>query len=170
HSGTTYIALESALRRDRNGLKVSVSGHADNSNFGTTLTVFGGAAELGPDTTFFLHDNNTPATDSGCPSDSEVSTLEPLHNGGFTSLVSIFNVGYDEFTGHQLVLEGNSIGLGFPFLSNVSEALLDNPNDLSQYFTNGNQGCKVLPQIFFNSVLPFFGQHVNNGFSPLVSS
>src|SRR5205823_6047849 len=57
-----------------------------------------------------------------------------------------------------------------PFLANLSEALLDNPGDPSQTFTNPGLGCAVEPEVYFQSVLPFFGQKGINGFGPLVSS
>jgi hypothetical protein len=169
HDGMTYVALADALLRDKNGLHVSASGHAGNADFSLSLTLFGGSAEFGPNTTWSLNDRNTPDLDSGCLPNPPASNLTP-YTGSFTSLSGIYNVVYDEYTDSGLVLESGDVSAGFPFLTQVSEALLDNPSDLRQYFTHPGLGCQLAPEIYFTSVLPFFGQKGINGFHPMVSS
>ena len=64
---------------------------------------------------------------------------------------------YDEFTGFGLIATteyGPSEG---PWLTNISEDLLDNPGDPTQYFQDGYAGCLAVPFIPMSVPLPYVG-------------
>ena len=173
HAGATYVVNGGKLLRDKNGLNLSISGHAGGLSFNATLNVFGGTSELSQqlltepicgECGLPVHDLNAAQIDSGCNPNPPASSV--LATGVFTGGL----VTYDEYTGHGLVVGTGETGSGAPFLANLSEALLDKPGDPSQTFTNPGLGCAAEPEVYFTSVLPFFGQFGINGFSPLVSA
>jgi hypothetical protein len=172
HNGNTYAIHGGRLFRYKKGLQVDVSGTAGSFNFGLTLSLFGGSSELSNALTepicgecgLLVHDLIAPAVDSGCTPNPPASSVVA------TGVLTGDYITYDEYTGHGLVVGTGEVGAGAPFLTNISEKLLDKPGDLSQYFTNPGLGCVLEPEVYFTSVLPFFGAHGINGFTPLVSS
>jgi hypothetical protein len=165
HGGVTYFSYAgNILRRVKDPLQTHISGRVGGIDFDLRLSLFGGAQKFfGP----VLDYVNLPHTPSGCPPAPPVSNDMPP---GIFVMSGFFDVVFDEFGGLGLVLASNSGSIGSAFPANVSEALMDKPDDLSQYFQNGNFGCQVTPAVKANFIMPLSGPAGNNTLGNLVSA
>ncbi len=169
HGGVTYFAgfgLPGTLRRVKDPLSLDISGQARDISFSISLSLFGGAREL-RDTLFdYVNLDHIP---SGCPPDplGQISNLLP---GGYGSHLAEREVVFDEWGDLGLVMSSPSFTALEPYQANVSEALLDKPGDLTQYFQNPYEGCAPRPAIKMRMIMPFSGPDGGNVANELVSA
>lgn len=181
HAGVTYFACNlGVLRRVKDPLGLDISGTlpGDGGTFKLTLSLFGGSREIGfpvlpNNLPFFLDYVNLGHTPSGCPPDPPISGDMPLVPGApFMYVMTAFkDVVFDEWGDLGLLLASSSVSAGYPYLSNVSEALLDKPGDLSQYFQNSFIGCQAVPELKTRFIMPFWDRDgISNQLDHLVSA
>src|SRR6267378_3987713 len=151
HRGMTYSVDSDALRRTKDAMKLHISGTAGGTVFSAKLSLFGRSDEIRG---IIVDDLNEPNVDSGCrsPQPANVSTLMPPVLGG---LANLYSVVFDESGSLGLVIASNNGFVRTPYLTEVSEALLDNPRDYTQYFTMPGLNCAPMPTVQFRSILPF---------------
>jgi hypothetical protein len=164
HSGATYSTNGDNIQKATDPLTAEASGTILGTSFSATLNLFGSANSFpGSPSYGFSVEYNTALTQSpsGCtppapPLDNSMPTnsaglLVPF-NGG-----SIANIVYDEFTGFGLIATTEYAPSEGPWLTNISEDLLDNPGDPTQYFQDGYAGCLAVPFIPMSVPLPYYG-------------
>ncbi len=164
HSGATYSTNQVNIQKFEDPLTVNVSGTILGTSFTATLNLFGSANSFPSSPTYgFTIEYNTaiPQIPSGCkppapPLDNSMPTntgglLVPFNGGGIQSVL------YDEFTGSGLIATTDYGPAQGPWLASISEALLDNPGDPTQYFQDGNIGCIGVPFVPVTIPLPFNG-------------
>jgi hypothetical protein len=155
-NGYVYSVLDNTLRRSKIPLEVAVSGSVLGVPSSAQLSLFGGYQQLQNIT---VNDIGIPGTPTGCPppSDPEVNTLYPGIGGAFTVPMSGFqNVVYDSYGGLGLMITDDYAPIAFasgPVMANVSEKLLDKPDDMSQYYQGF--GCAAVPELNFDGVMPY---------------
>lgn len=157
HAGVTYFTRDSGyLRRVKDPLQVNISGNLPpdvGGNFGLKLSLFGGTRQIkGLDLDYV----NLPHVPSECPPNPPVSGDMPFAQGigppGFNGMSGFQDVVFDEWGDLGLVLVSNSYTHSYQ--ANVSEALLDKPGDLSQYFENSYNGCQAEPSLKVTFIMP----------------
>lgn len=92
-----------------------------------------------------------PPLDNSMPTNSTGALLIPFVGSGFANIL------YDEFTGFGLIVTTEYAPSEGPWLTNISEDLLDNPGDPTQYFQDGFAGCQGVPFVPMSVPLPYFG-------------
>jgi hypothetical protein len=166
HSGATYSTNGDNIEKAQDPLTVDASGTVGGTSFTLTLNLFGSANTF-PITPVggqpaIEYNTAIPQTPSGCtppappldnsmPTNAAGSLLIPFVGSG------IANIFYDEFTGLGLIATTDYGPSGGPWLTNISEDLLDNPGDPTQYFQDGFAGCQAVPFIPMSVPLPYFG-------------
>ena len=157
HAGVTYFTRDTGfLLRAKDPLQVNISGSLPpdvGGNFRLTLSLFGGGRQIkGLDLDYV----NLPHVPSGCPPNPPISGDMPFAQGvgppAFAGMSGFQDVVFDEWGDLGLVLMSNSYS--YSYLADVSEALLDNPNDLSQYFQNSFNGCQAEPSVKVKFIMP----------------
>lgn len=163
HSGATYSTNGSNIEKTQDPLTVEASGTIGGTSFSATLNLFGSANTL-PIPNFFnfvIEDNiaNPPWVPSGCfpPAPPSSNSMPENAGGALIPFDGGQSIVYDEFTGNGLVMTTNYGPAGGPWITNISEALLDNPADPTQYFQDGNAGCALIPFVPVTVPLPFYG-------------
>jgi hypothetical protein len=166
HSGATYSTNGDNIEKVQDPLTVEASGTILGTSFSATLNLFGSANTFPPTPVggqpAIEYNTAIPQTPSGCfppapPLDNSMPTnatgglLIPFVGGG------IANILYDEFTGFGLIATTEYGPSGGPWLTNISEDLLDNPGDPTQYFQDGFAGCQAVPFIPMSVPLPYTG-------------
>jgi Bacterial Ig-like domain (group 2) len=140
HSGATYSTNGSNIQKAVDPLTLEASGTISGTSFSATLVLFGSANSFPPNTfEYNIADQEIPA---GCMPDPPISNSMPVNAGPGSDLIpfngsSLQSIFYDEFTGYGLIATTNYGPAQGPWLTNISEALLDNPGDPSQYFQDG---------------------------------
>lgn len=161
-NGYVYSVNNNILRRSRLPLEVNASGSARGSNFFAQLSLFGGYQQLYNGETpagvslVILNDVNIPDIPSNCPPplNPDVNTAFPGDSGGNLTGISDFrNVVYDSYGGLGLMITSNGV-----ILAEVSEKLLDKPDDLSQYFQDPYLGCVAIPELNYSGSIPAVNQ------------
>ncbi len=166
HSGATYSTNGDNIQKATDPLTVEASGTILGTSFSATLNLFGSANTFPPTPVggqpAIEYNTAIPQTPSGCtppappldnsmPTNSTGSLLIPFVGAG------IANILYDEFTGFGLIATTEYGPSGGPWLTNISEDLLDNPGDPTQYFQDGFANCQAVPFIPMSVPLPYFG-------------
>jgi Bacterial Ig-like domain (group 3) len=166
HSGATYSTNGDNIEKALDPLTVEASGTILGTSFNLTLNLFGSANTFPPTPVggqpAIEYNTAIPQTPSGCsppappldnsmPTNATGSLLIPFVGGG------IANILYDEFTGFGLIATTEYGPSGGPWLTNISEDLLDNPGDPTQYFQDGFAGCQAVPYIPMSVPLPYDG-------------
>jgi len=164
HSGATYSTNGVNIQKTQDPLTVEASGTILGTSFSATLNLFGSANSFPTSPIYgFTIEYNTaiPQIPSGCkPPAPPLDNMMPTNSGG---LLVPFNGGsigsilYDEFTGSGLIITTDYGPAQGPWLAGISEALLDNPGDPTQYFQDGYIGCIGVPFVPVTIPLPFFG-------------
>jgi hypothetical protein len=157
YGGATYSAVH-ALRKSTDPLRVDVAGSIGEFDFALSLSLFGGHKEVEG---LIIDDSALPNVNSGC--DPELpqppSLMEPRGPTGAYSKMSTFqyDIVYDGYGGLGLVLRSPSGAVGVPYLTNVSEALInDDPgDDLGEYFYRSTTGCRPEASLKHTSIVPF---------------
>ena len=164
HSGATYSTNGVNIQKFEDPLTVNVSGTILGTSFTATLNLFGSANSFPSSPTYgFTIEYNTaiPQIPSGCkPPAPPLDNSMPTNTGGLLVPFnggSIQSVLYDEFTGFGLIATTDYGPAQGPWLASISEALLDNPGDPTQYFQDGNIGCIGVPFVPVTIPLPFTG-------------
>jgi len=166
HSGATYSTNGGNILKAMDPVTLEASGTILGTSFTATLNLFGSANTFPPTPvggqSAMEYNTAIPQAPSGCfppapPLDNSMPTnatgtlLIPFVGSGFGSLL------YDEFTGFGLIVTTEYGPSGGPWLTNISEDLLDNPGDPTQYFQDGFAGCVGVPFIPMSVPLPYFG-------------
>ncbi len=166
HSGVTYSTNGDNILKAVDPLTLEASGTILGIGFTATLNLFGSANTYPPTPVggqpAIEYNTAIPQTPSGCtppapPLDNSMPTnasgglLIPFVGAGIASVL------YDEFTGFGLIATTEYGPSGGPWLTNISEDLLDNPGDPTQYFQDGFAGCQGVPFIPMSVPLPYFG-------------
>ncbi len=163
HSGATYSTNGDNIEKFQDAITVEASGTILGTSFSATLNLFGSANTF-PIPNYFnfvFEDNaeNVQWVPSGCnPPAPPASNSMPENPGG--ALIPFGGgqtISYDEFSGYGLMITTNYGPAGGPWVTNISESLLDNPGDPTQYFQDGNIGCLVVPFVPVVVPLPFNG-------------
>jgi hypothetical protein len=163
HSGATYSTNGTNMEKVQDPLTVEASGTILGVSFSATLNLFGSANSFPSDPIYGFtveYDLADPQSPSGCLPAPPLDNSMPVNTGG---LLVPFNGGtmgsvmYDEFTGYGLIITTDYGPSQGPWLTNISEALLDNPGDPTQYFQDGNIGCLAVPFVPVTVPLPYFG-------------
>ena len=157
HGGATYSSAQSVLRRSTDPLRLEARGRIFDFDFEVQLAVFGGFKEVDG---LIVDDSKLQNFDNGCPpNSSDASRMEPRWMSTFASMTSLqYDIKYDGYGGLGLVLRTNSGGGGSPYLTEVSEVLLnDNPrDDIGDYFQFYGAGCVDVASLKYTSIVPFF--------------
>lgn len=166
HGGNTYSAAQNVLRRSTDPLRLEARGTIFDVDFELELAIFGGFKEVAG---LIVDDSNFENPGSGCDPNlpSPPSLTEPRSPQGTYSVMSSFqyDIEYDGYGSLGLVLRSNSGGTGSPYLTNVSEALLnDNPaDDIGEYFYLSTAGCAIYGSLKHTSIAPFFDPVTGQG-------
>ena len=167
HSGATYVVSGGILHRDKIPLQLDASGTVGGTAFTVSVGLFGSDGDIA---NTILRDSSYPTIPSGCPPPSNgLRSDMPFIGTSFRGEAGFTDVVYDEYTGHGLVIGSNSVAATAPYLANVSEALLEKP-DNSLYFQDSYLGCQAVAALDVSSPLPFYGVHGTNGSRSLVST
>jgi hypothetical protein len=164
HSGATYSTNGVNIQKTQDPLTVEASGTILGTSFSATLNLFGSANSFPSSPIYgFTMEYNTAIAQipSGCkPPAPPLDNSMPTNSGGLLVPFnggSIGNILYDEFTGSGLIITTDYGPAQGPWLAGISEALLDNPGDPTQYFQDGYIGCIGVPFVPVTIPLPFFG-------------
>ncbi|HBO43653.1 MAG TPA: hypothetical protein DD670_06930 [Planctomycetaceae bacterium] len=158
HGGATYSSAQDVLRRSTDPLRLDVEGSIGSVDFELHAALFGGFKEVSG---LIVDDSALPNVNSGCDPNlpQPPSLMEPMSPQGIYSKMTSFNydIAYDGHGNLGLVLRTNSGAAGAPYLTNVSEVLLnDNPfDDLGDYFYRSTTGCLPEASLKFTSIVPF---------------
>ena len=159
HGGATYSTAQDVLRRSTDPLRLDASGSIGTVDFEIHAALFGGFKEVRG---LIVDDNAAPNPGSGCdPSLPQPPSLaEPRGPGGaYASMSSLYyDIAHDGGGNLGLVLRTNSGGSGSPYLTQVSEALIneDPADDLGEYFYRSTTGCLPEASLKYTSIVPFF--------------
>ena len=162
HSGATYSTNGVNIQKTQDPLTVEASGAIGGTTFNLTLNLFGSSNSFPSSPVYgFTVEYNTaiPQIPSGCYG-PVLDTSMPVNSGGLLVPFNggdIGNIVYDEFTGFGLIITTDYGPAQGPFLANISEALLDNPGDPTQYFLDSYIGCIAVPFVPVTIPLPFDG-------------
>jgi len=166
HSGATYSTNGMNIQKTQDPLTVEASGTILGTSFSATLNLFGSANTFPPTPVggqpAIEYNTAIPQTPSGCtPPAPPLDNSMPTNSGGGLLIpfvgAGIANILYDEFTSFGLIATTEYGPSGGPWLTNISEDLLDNPGDPTQYFQDGFAGCQAVPFIPMSVPLPYFG-------------
>jgi hypothetical protein len=164
HSGATYSTNGVNIQKTQDPLTLEASGTILGTSFSATLNLFGSSNSFPSSPLFgFTVEYNTaiPQIASGCkPPAPPLDNSMPTNSGGLLVPFNggtIGNILYDEFTGFGLIITTEYGPAQGPWLASISEALLDNPGDPTQYFQDGYAGCIAVPFVPVTIPLPFFG-------------
>lgn len=159
YRGNTYSTAQSVLRRSTDPLRLEAHGTIFDVDFDFGLAIFGGYKEVDG---LIVDDSALENLDSGCDPNlpSPPSLKEPRSSQGTYSPMSglHYDIEYDGYGSLGLVLRSNSGASGSPYLTRVSEVLLNEfPNDdIGEYFYLSSAGCAVYGSLKYTSILPFF--------------
>ena len=156
HGGATYSSAQNVLRRSTDPLRLDAAGSIGPVNFELHAAAFGGFKEVSD---LIVDDSVMPNFNSGCDPNlpQPPSLLEP-GPGAYNVMSSFqYDIAYDGHGNLGLVLRTNSGGVGAPYLTNVSEVLInDNPNDdIGEYFYRSATGCLPEASLKHTSIVPF---------------
>jgi hypothetical protein len=166
HSGATYSTNGDNILKVQDPLTLEASGTILGTSFSATLNLFASSNTFPPTPAggqpAIEYNTAIPQTPSGCfppappldnsmPTNSSGGLLIPFVGSGFGSVL------YDEFTGFGLIITTDYGPSEGPWLTNISEDLLDNPGDPTQYFQDGFAGCVAVPFVPMSVPLPYFG-------------
>lgn len=166
HSGATYSTNGVNIQKTQDPLTLEASGTILGTSFSATLNLFGSANTFPPtpvggqpaieyNTAISQAPSGctppAPPLDNSMPTNATGALLIPFVGAG------IVNILYDEFTSFGLIATTNYAPSEGPWLTNISEDLLDNPGDPTQYFQDGFAGCQAVPFIPMSVPLPYFG-------------
>jgi len=149
HAGHTYMATLGVLRRQKDPLRLEMSGRVGGDEFRLSTDLFGGFKEVRG---IIIDDSEIPNNPSGCPPSPDTRIRDHMPGPIFNPLISMTNVAFDGHGSFGLVLTSNDGGLP-PYLTNVSEAWLnDDPED--DAFFKGRNGCSAEPVLDYTSIVP----------------
>jgi len=175
HKGATYSAGGPTLGRDKDPFHLEVTAHIGSLTLGLSVNMFGGYSQI-PQAgavyaaTIAVDDLSIPNVPSGCNPQPPISNSWPqLSSGGVAAMDGFHTVVYDT-AGLGLVLETLSIIPNTPYLTNVSEALLDKPGDPAEYFQNPLGSCIAQPSLKFTSIMPYWDPNGSGGNGTLFGS
>lgn len=158
-AGNTYSTAQSVLRRSTDPLRLEARGTIFDLDFDFGLAIFGGYKEVDG---LLVDDSALENLDSGCDPNlpSPPSLKEPRSSQGtYGSMTDLhYDIEYDGYGSQGLVLRTTSGGGGSPYLTKVSEVLLNElPNDdIGEYFYRSTAGCAIYGSLKYTSILPFF--------------
>lgn len=158
HGGSTYAAADAALRRTDDPIGLGVSGNIGGLDFTLQLSLFGGYRQIAG----LLRDDVLTPNVVGCPPTTQPqppSVAEPSVGGAY-GVMTGFQAGvlFDGYGDLGLVLRSDAGPAGHPFLTKVSQVLLNfNPqDDLEDWFYFSPGGCVPVASLKYTSILPFF--------------
>jgi len=166
HSGATYSTNGQNIEKVQDPLTVDASGTILGTSFTLTLNLFGSANSFPsssaqtPGYGTIEYNTAIPMIASGCLPAPPLDNSMPVNSGGVLVPFgggTLYSVLFDEFTGFGLIATTAYGPAQGPWLASISEALLDNPGDPTQYFQDGNIGCTPLAFVPVTLPLPFFG-------------
>jgi len=166
HSGATYSTNGGNIQKTQDPLTVEASGTILGTSFTATLSLFGSSNTFPPTPVggqpAIEYNMAIPQTASGCkPPAPPLDNLTPTNASGALLIPFVgagaANILYDEFTSFGLIETTEYGPSGGPWLTNISEDLLDNPGDPTQYFQDGFAGCQAVPFVPMSVPLPYFG-------------
>jgi hypothetical protein len=157
--GSTYAAADGALRRTDDPLGLGVSGNIGGLDFTLQLSLFGGYRQI----VGLIRDDVSLPNVVNCTGDNLTeppSKAEPIEGGIPYGSMTGFHAGvlFDGYGDLGLVLRSNAGPAGHPYLTRVSQVLLNNdPNDdLGDWFYRSYAGCLPEASLKYTPILPFF--------------